>query len=146
MLTQELFNWAPQIQSKKKEGRYMLLRTQDRTFILCLTLLFSLDLWKRLVARHGFKSPHTPLAPLLHNAAFSPGLHPNHFSWWMNKGLLCIADLYNHRGALSQTWLREQYQFPDSEMFRYLQLMNFLHSLKCEPDQSSSISIEHVCR
>lgn len=104
---------------------------KERPIILCPTLSFSLILWDRLAARYGFKSPYTPLAPLLQNPASTLCLHPHNCTWWMNKGLLHIADLCDHRGVLLQACLRERH---------------FLHTLKCKSNLTSSTSMEYLCK
>lgn len=66
---------------------------KNRPIILCPTLSFSLEIWDRLSRTQKFKSLHNPLAPLLKNRAFTPGLSPLVFKRWTKKGLIQIADL-----------------------------------------------------
>lgn len=65
----------------KPNSHLMWLQPKDRPVMMCPTFSFSLHLWERLAKPHGFKSPHTPMAPLVHNPAFTAGLHPHTIAW-----------------------------------------------------------------
>lgn len=120
----------------------MWLQPKDRPVMMCPTLSFSLHLWDRLVKSYGFKSPHTPMAPLVLNPTFTSGLHPHTFAWWTNKGLQRIADLCDHSGILSKDTLRDKYQLPNSEFFCYFQIAHFLKSLQRTSDITTSTPME----
>ena len=118
---------------------------KDRPTILCPSLSFSLDIWDRVSRTQAFKSPHSPLAPLLRNRAFTPGLDPVAFQWWTNKGLLRIADLCDRGKVLSEQVLREKYQMPLIECYRYVQICHFIQMLARQGDLEVHTPMEYLC-
>ena len=57
-----------------------------------------------------------------------------------------IADLCDHKGALSKTVLQEKYGLPNSEYFRYAQIAHFLESLNRTSDLTTSTAMEQLSR
>lgn len=128
----------------KPISHIMWLPMKERLIILCPSLSLSLDIWDTLTRTQNFKSPHNPLAPLLRNGDFTPGLTPPAFEWWSNKGLLQIADLCNNKGMLSKRTLIEKYQLP--EHFRYIQIYHYMQTLSRKGDLTSMTPMENMCR
>lgn len=116
-----------------------------RPIILCPSLSFSLGLWGRLTKTYKFKSSHTPLAPLFQNPNFTLGFAPQTFNWWINKGLLCIADFFDHKGILTKQFLIKKYQLPKSEFSQYYRIVYFIMSLTCNLDITSMTPME-LCK
>lgn len=83
---------------------------------------------------------------LLDNPAFPPGLHPQVFTWWTNKGFLRIADFCDHRGVLSKPYLPEKYQLSNPELFLFTQITHFLANMHRISDLTSSTDMEYLCR
>lgn len=129
--------------SIKRISHLMWLTAKARPVIICPTLSFSLNLWDRLSATYKFRSLHSPLAPLLHNPAFTPGPSPHDFAWCTNKGLLRIADLYDGRSVLSKQ--QEKYPLPHTEFYRHTQIAHFKATQKSY-SISSSMSVEYLCK
>lgn len=130
----------------KEISHLMWMKGKDRLVMLCPTLTFSLHLWDRLLASHGFKYLHTPLAPLFGNPPFTPGLHSHNFAWWTNKGLIRIAGFCDHTGVLSKQVLQEKCHLPNSELYRHTQITHFLGTLNCTSELTTSNSMEYLCR
>ena len=124
----------------------MWLPTNERPAILCPTLSLSLDIWDRLSRTHKFRSPHTPLAPFLQNKTFTPGLTPQAFNWWTNKGLMRIADLCDHKCMLSERAMIDKYHMPSTEGYRFTQLTHYIRTLARKGDLSTSTPMEQLCR
>lgn len=120
--------------------------TKDKPPIMCPSLSVALNLWDRVRSTHRLKSPHSPLAPILNNYAFTPGLPPQHFHWWTNKWLLHMADLCNAWGILSRQTLWEVYYTSSSEHFRYAHISHFLKSLGRHTDLTAMMTMEHLCK
>lgn len=78
--------------------------------------------------RSSLSSPHTPLAPIFCNPEFSPGLTPQLFQWWLNKGLLRIGDFLNGNQLHTIQYFKDEFLMPPSEIFRYNQIALFARS------------------
>lgn len=67
---------------------------RNRRAILCPTLFHSLYLWDLTCRLTFLQSPHIPATPPFHNPAFLPGLYPQEFQRWLNKGLYHIGHFF----------------------------------------------------
>lgn len=110
-----------------------------------ISFISSFSIWDRLSKPYNFKSPHSPLASLLRNKDFTPGLTPLAFKWWSNRGFLRIADLHDHKGLLFKQTLIEKHQMPDSEQFRYTQRTHYMHTLSHKCNLVTMLPMEYLC-
>lgn len=85
-------------------------------------------IWDRSRNRSSLSSPHTPLALIFCNPEFPPGLTPQVFQWWLNKGLLRTGDFLNGDQLHTIQYFKDEFQMPPREIFRYNQIASFARS------------------
>lgn len=124
----------------------MWLSMKERPTILYPILSVSLEIRDRLTRTQKFKSPHNPLAPLLKNREFTPGLNPHTFEWWTNKGLIRIADLCDHKGMVSERILIDKYKMPPAERYRFTQIHHSVQTVARKGGLVTLTPMEHLCK
>lgn len=107
---------------------------KDRRATLSPTLLHFLQLWDTVFKTHPFWSPLIYAAPLLKTPLFPQVGPPQQFCWWNNKGLYRIGHFIGSGGIKSAEYLRQNSDMPNSELFRYRQIVHFINSLKLKTD------------
>lgn len=75
-----------------------------------------------------------PAAPIFSNPLFPPGVQPDRFSWWLNKGLYRIGDYFDHKDIHLPSQFMESLEMPPTESFHLQQIYHFLKSLQDSSD------------
>lgn len=106
-----------------------------------------LSLWDKLKTKYQLQSPHNPLLSFIRNPAFYPAwIYPNSFKAWTTSGIQTLNDFIASKSFLSFPSLREKYDLPNSEIFRYLQIKNFYTPFLKGDTPLSQLSIfESIC-
>lgn len=122
---------------------------RDRKDITNPILKHSLKIWDSVCDSGGLRSLHTPLLQVLHNPSFSPGLDNSaSFRVWQEKDLTSLYKLTNVLGMKLFPELQRDYNLPNSEIFRYLQLKSYIDQITPHGGSSSPLMtwFERRCR
>ncbi len=85
----------------------------------------SLRIWSQF--RLHFNSKQAlPSAPILLNPLFPPSLIDSAFQLWSRNGISCVKDLFKDGVFISFQQLRTDFEIPQSNFFRYLQVRSFI--------------------
>ena len=80
------------------------------------------------------------LTPVHLNPDFPPGLADQAFSLWFSRGIKTVGDSLTEGTVLSFDQLREKYNLPLNNFFRYLQIRTFFFSnTKLHPNGFSTM-------
>lgn len=107
----------------------------------------NLTIWDRFKTYFGLQSSHNPLLAFLHNPSFYPAwTELSSFSTWTNTGLIRAHHLFALQIIIHFLTLRETFNLPPAEIFRYLQLKHFF-SQNLPPTQTTLnfTSFERAC-
>uniref|UniRef100_A0A803K359 Reverse transcriptase domain-containing protein n=1 Tax=Xenopus tropicalis TaxID=8364 RepID=A0A803K359_XENTR len=108
----------------------------SRPLTLSPCLKQTLALWDRYAASYSWISPHTPVAPIIGNPQFIPGIQGKTFSWWTDNKFTRIKNLLSVRGPYTMAYLMENYNLPRTEHYRALQVLHW--AKKCWGPSSSN--------
>lgn len=98
----------------------------------------------------NFQSPRKPLLQVLHNPSFPTGMdNYRSFRAWQERDLISVHKLTNATGMKPFPELQRDHDLPGSELFRYLQLKNYVEQIVSPGDGSlppSRTWFEWPCR
>ncbi|OCT80247.1 hypothetical protein XELAEV_18027062mg [Xenopus laevis] len=114
--------------------------SHKRSLVQNPSLGTTMQVWDSVRYSAKLMSPWAPVTPLLQNPDFVPGQNVALFQWWSSSNILRIYDCYTIRGPLTIANLQSQRDLPPSEIFRALQVLHYISSLKNHWERS-----QHSC-
>ena len=87
-------------------------------------VLSTVKIWKQVRRHFGIRSmsPYMPISSHL----FLPSSLDQAFSLWREKGLTSLNQLYSRKIFISFEALKRKFDLPQSHLFRYFQIRNFV--------------------
>ncbi len=86
----------------------------------------SLKIWIQFFRNFGLQVTSLS-SPICFNPLFPPSTLVGAYAYWRNQGVHSVADLYNDGTFASFDQLNVLYNIPRSHIFRYLQVLDFVH-------------------
>uniref|UniRef100_A0A803JAI9 Reverse transcriptase zinc-binding domain-containing protein n=1 Tax=Xenopus tropicalis TaxID=8364 RepID=A0A803JAI9_XENTR len=106
----------------------------------------SLQLWAPYKYRDKLCKPKSLMTPLLQNPTFLPGTTISDFRWWAQNGITKVGDLLTGSRVKSFNTLKEKYNIPPREHFRYLQITHWVNTLLRGGCDGSYSKYESECK
>lgn len=123
------------------------LSPKSRPALLSPLMSHSVRVWDSTKYSSVLISPHLPLLPLLVSPLFSPGLgSPSAFLCQVSHKFPCIHSFLTGLSVFTWAEIRDKYQAPYTECFRFLQIKHWLTSVFANRDLTTQLALfEHVC-
>ena len=108
----------------------------------------SLSLWDSYKSKYSLVSPLNPLLSFYKNPTFYPAwIFPNTFKEWVRKDCIYVYKFLDSSGIMPFPTVCKKYGIPQSELFRYLQIKNFVETHLTSSALKKQMSpFESICK
>ncbi|XP_063806719.1 synaptotagmin-like protein 2 [Pseudophryne corroboree] len=110
------------------------------------TISPTLSFWKRTRQRSCISSVFGPLTSFLSNPTFPPGLSLGYYRNWALEGLFRVGQLVHPSGVKQFSEIREKWEIPQRDFWKFLQIRHFLHTNNAYREASRELTaFEKMC-